>query len=210
MKRYSAVRIFSAALEKGDVGVFVGKDICKEAFAYDRPGNFYLSRHENMLSLGLGMAMCSDRRVFLFCDDAYFLRNMSEAAHIAISKCDNIYIVVMVNGIYTEVGNHPTIFNSLMSPHGFLFNLGFIVHDYKRHFKNMRNPTKEINAIWQKTRGPLVVLLEVDKGVKKLPEDFPAEKRSIDSIMAFIQNEEIPSYNYVPPVTHEKAFDKEE
>ena len=210
MKRYSAIRIFNKAMEEGDIGMFIGEAVCKEAFAYDRPGNLYLSKHENLLSVGLGMAMCSKRKIFMFCDDEYFLRNISEAAHIAVSKCENVYLVVLISGVYTDVTKAPTIYDSIMSLHGILFNMGFIVHDYKRQFRNTRNPIREINLIWNRIRGPLAVLLEVDKGTKNLPADYLSEKKSLLRTKEFIVSNEALAHNYEPPISLEEAFGREE
>jgi hypothetical protein len=200
MKRYSVVRILNGAMEKGDVGIFIGSDICSEAFAYHREGNLYLPYDEGIFSLGLGMAMNTLRRVFIFCDDAYFLKNMGEVLHIAASRCRNIYIVVLVSGTYSGNAKHPTIFKSIHSPVGMLFNMGFMVHDYKRHFKNSRNPVKEIRSIWQKAIGPLAVIIEIENSTKVFPDDYPTEEKSLADIMSFIQNKETIAYNYIPPV----------
>ncbi len=209
MRRYSAIRIFNGAMEEGDVGIFIGDSICKEAFVYDRPGNLYLPAREHMISLGLGMAMCTDRRVFIFCDDSYFVRNISEAAHIATSKCENIYSVILVSGIYADVGPHPTIFNSLMAPRAMLYNMGLKVHNYARHFKNTRNPIKDIRAIWSRARGPLIATLDVDRGTKDFNDNYPDEIDSLNDIIEFISNKDIPSYNFVPPISFLEEFTEE-
>jgi hypothetical protein len=209
MKRYSVIRVLNGAMEKGDVGIFIGDDICREAFANSREGNLYLPNDEGVFSLGLGIAMSTSKRIFIFCDDAYFLRNMGEVLHIAASKCRNVYIVVLVSGVYYGNAKHPTIFKSIHSPIGMLFNMGFIVHDYKRHFKNSRNPVKEIRAIWQRSKGPLAVIIEVENSTKIFPDNYPAEEKSLSDVMNFIQNKDIPSYNYTPPISIE-GFGEEE
>ncbi len=209
MKRYSVTRILNGALEKGDVGIFAGDDVCKEAFAYHREGNLYLPDDEGVFSLGLGLAMNTLRRVFIFCDDAYFLRNMGEILHIAASKCRNIFVVILVSGVYSGSAKHPTIFKSIHSPIGMLFNMGFMVHDYKRHFKNSRNPIKEIRAIWQKVRGPLAVVIEVEYSTKCFSEDYPTEEKSLADIICFIQDKKTPAYNYIPPTSIEDFGEEE-
>lgn len=209
MKRYSVVRILNGAMEKGDIGIFIGDDICKEAFASPREGNLYLPHDEGIFSLGLGMAMNTLRRIFIFCDDAYFLRNMGEVLHIAASKCRNIYIVILVSGTYSGSAKHPTIFKSIHSPVGMLFNMGFMVHDYKRHFKNSRNPVKEIRAIWQKSRGPLAVIVEVENSTKMFPNNYPTEEKSLADITDFIQNKNMSAYSYTPPVSTEDFGEEE-
>jgi hypothetical protein len=90
-----------------------------------------------------------------------------------------------------------------------LFNMGFVVHDYKRHFKNSRNPVKEIRAIWQKSKGPLAVVVEVEGSSKVFLDNYILEEKSLSDIMNFIQNKEIISYSYSPPVFIE-AFEEKE
>jgi thiamine pyrophosphate-dependent acetolactate synthase large subunit-like protein len=209
MKRYSVIRILNGALEKGDVGIFIGDDVCRETFPYHREGNLYLPYDEGTFSVGLGIAMNTLKRVFIFCDDAYFLKNMGEVLHIAASKCRNIFIIVLVSGVYSGSAKHPTIFKSIHSPIGMLFNMGFVVHDYKRHFKNSRNPVKEIRAIWQKSKGPLAVVVEVEGSSKVFLDNYILEEKSLSDIMNFIQNKEIISYSYSPPVFIE-AFEEKE
>lgn len=209
MKRHMVVKVLSKAMHIGDVGIFVGNGICKEAYNYHRPGNLYLQEYEGALGLALGMAMNTERRVFVFCDDEYLLRNFNEIIHIGVSKCTNIFIIMLVSGIHTNFGKHPTIFNSIMAPQAVLFNLGFIVHNYKRHFSNMRSPIKEINAIWNKVRGPLAVVIEVEISTKAIQTDVPTEKESLEEIKKFINDENFPPYNYVLPEGVKNLFGEE-
>lgn len=210
MKRNSVIRILSKAMEEGDVGIFIGKGVCGEAFLYDRKGNLYVSETDNILSLGLGIAMCSKRRVFIFCEDSYFLNNLADASHIAVSKCNNIFIVLLVTGIYTDIGNHPTIFNSLSAPKAMLYNMGFIIHNYTRQFKNSRNPIKEINAIWSRAKGPLVATVEVDRGGKKVFLPAGKEIDSMKTISHFIKDLNVEVHDYTPPISIENLLAGEE
>ena len=199
MKRYSAIRVFVKSLEPGDIGIFIGDGLCKEAFVYERPGNLYLPSYDNMISLSLGMAMCTNKRVFIFCDDNYLIKNMSEIAQIAVSKCSNIYLIVLVSGYYMDIGKFPTIYNSITAPQNVMFNMGFIVHNYTRHFKNIKNTEKEINAIWRKAKGPLAGVVNLDFGLKKIESDYPSLQDSLRNLVEFIKNEEIPAYSYALP-----------
>jgi hypothetical protein len=199
MKRYSVIRILSQALEKSDIGIFIGREISKEAAALNRDGNLYIMDHEQVFSMGLGIAMNTTKRVFIFCDDAYFLKSASEILQIAVSKCKNIFVVVLVSGFYCDNMKFPTIFKSIHSPVGMLFNIGFMIHDYKKHFKNSRNPTKEIKSIWQKVKGPLTVLIDVEIGGKVFLNNDNIEQKSIALISDFIKDNNIVGYNYTPP-----------
>jgi len=194
MKRYSAVRILIQALSEEDVAIFIGESLSAEAFLYDRPGNVYLCDYNDCISLGLGIAMCSDKNVFIFCEDSYFIRNISESLQIGVSRCKNIFLVILISGYYLNIGKHPTITKSIMSLNGLLFNMGFMVHDYKRHFKNSKNPVKEIRAIWSKINGPMAVLLDVDSGVLKTSsESIIPYKDSLKNLSSFItRNQDSP------------------
>lgn len=200
MKRYSVIKVLTKAMEPGDIGIFIGDGVCRESFAYHREGNLYLPFNEWVFGLGLGIAMNTLRRVFIFCDDVYFLRNMGEVLHIAASKCKNIHIVVLVSGVYSGHAKHPTIYKNINSPIGMLFNMGFVVHDYKRHFKNSHNPTKEIRSIWRKISGPFAAVIEVERGNKALSSDYPTEEKSLADIKSFIQDESTSAYSYTPPL----------
>jgi hypothetical protein len=201
MKRHSTIRIFNQCMDEGDIGVFIGDGICRESYAYDRRGNLYMSDRDNIISLALGLAMCSNRRVFVFCDDSYVLRNLSELAHIAVSQCDSLYLVILVSGVYIDIGKHPNIFNSIMAPRSMFYNMGFLVHNYTKHFKNTKNPIKEIKAIWSRAKGPLVATVDVDLGLKNLKDDYPVEIDSLNDLSEFIQDESILAYNYESPIS---------
>jgi hypothetical protein len=144
MKRQNIVKLFSSYLKENDLAVFAGNNICKEAFLYDRKGNFYVEDETGIgLSLALGMAMCTDKRVFIFCDDYYFLKELSASVHIALSRCKNIFLVKTV-----------------------LFGMGFIINDYTKHFSNIQS-AKEVKNILKNLYGPIVIIIYVDLGEKK-------------------------------------------
>lgn len=189
MKRFSSIRLLIKALNGDDLAIFIGKGICKEAFVYDRLGNIYLDSYDNMFSVALGMAMHTEKRIFVFCDDEYFLRNLSELSHIAISGCGNVYLLMLVSGYYLDVGNFPTIYDSLNSVQGVLFNMGFFVHNYTRHFQNMRDPSRELNSIWEKTRSASVGIIKVDKGLKKI-DKIPNFSKSVNDLTEFLNKGE--------------------
>jgi hypothetical protein len=200
MKRHGMVKLFNTTMDNGDIGIFIGDSLCKEAYSCHRPGNLYLSSYDDVFSLGLGIAMNNDRRVFIFCDDTYLLKNMTDVFHIGVSKCKNIFIVIFISGTYSESIKNPTIFKSVRSIIGVLFNIGFSVHDYKLHFKNIRNPVKEIKSAWKNIIGPLIVVAEPENGIKLFSDFFPAEKESLLNIIDFIHDKKTIAYSYNSPV----------
>ena len=165
MKRFTAVKGFLDALKEDDIAVFSNDDMNREAFQYDREGNFYMSNDGLASSLSLGMAMATKKRVFMFCDDSEFLREYGVAAQMAVSKCNNIVFVVFDSGYYQDSGS-PTIFRELYSPKGALFSLGITTHELTHYFKT-KKMLKELKNVVRGLKGPLCVLLKVDKGLKK-------------------------------------------
>ena len=121
MKRYTALRILSSCLEDNDVAFFSGTGVCEEAFKYHRPGNFYLNEASSPAAVATGAANGTNKRVFVFCEDYKFLEDLSTAGQMAVSKCKNIFYVILVSG--QHIPNMPTIFDSLIAPKGMLFNM---------------------------------------------------------------------------------------
>ena len=200
MKRTIALKTLIASLKDGDMGLFIGDAICNEAKEYDRPGNVYLSsKYDNLISLGLGLAMGTNRRIFMFCEDSYLLRNISEAAHLSVSKCKNVFLVLLISGVYSDFGTYPNIFDNFANPSGIFFNMGLLVHNYTKHFKISKNPVKVIRQTWCNIRGPLTILIRVDPVMSTNTQQNIDTSDSIFKLKEFI-NSSIPAYNYTPPV----------
>jgi len=203
MRRYTGVRILTQAILDCDLAVYIGKDVCKEAYRYrQHDSNLYFSdEEEGLISFALGMAIGTDKRIFIFCEDQYFIRNMSEFMQAGVSKCKNFVVVLLVSGSYTNVPNTPLIFDEVNSQHGILYNMGFMVHNYSNFFKQYRNPIKHIREFWARIRGPLAILLFTDNRKK----DFQDIELSKDMIATkeFIRNKDISGYSYVPPFSIE-------
>lgn len=205
MRRYTGVRILTQCLLDSDIGIFIGRDICKEAKTYigEHAALFFEDTEDYLISFALGITMSTDKRVFVFCEDQYFIRNMSEIMHAGVSKCRNFYMVLFINGSYTVFDNTPTIFDSVNSQHGIFYNMCFLVHDYTKHFKNSRNPIKEIREIWDRARGPLAILLKTSKGIKEFPEPSMSLRDDLDDTREFIMNKNIEAHSFVPPFSLE-------
>jgi len=186
MKRYTALRILSSCLEDNDVALFSGKGVCAEAFKYHRPGNFYLNEVKSPAAVAIGLANGTDKRVFIFCEDYKLLEDLSAAGQMAVSKCNNIFYIVLVSGQYTS--NMPTIFNSLIAPKGMLFNMGFIVHNYDSQF-NITKSAKEIKAIWSTAKGPLAAFVSVAGS----SETFNAVENDVTKFSEFVKDVSIGS-----------------
>lgn len=174
MKRFTAVKGFLEALKEDDIAIFSNDEMNKEAFQYDRDGNFYMSNEGLAPSLALGMSMATKKRVFMFCDDGEFLREYGVATQMAVSKCNNIIFVVFNSGYYQDVSS-PTIFRELYSPKGALFSLGITTHELTHYFKT-KKVLKELKNVVGGLKGPLCVMLEVERGIKKGLNDLNISK----------------------------------
>jgi len=166
MKRYTLLRNFIKLLHTNDICIFSGEEMCKEAYQYDRPGNFYIKDFFGLsLSFALGVAVGTDKRVFVFVGEGDILREMSAVTQLAVSYCKNLFLVVLDNGCYQSEGKHPNIFNSIVSKKGFFYNFGFLVQDYVKHFTNRE--FKQLRNILNNLIGPVCIYMEIDNGVKR-------------------------------------------
>lgn len=205
MKRFTGVRVLTQALLDCDVAVFIGEDICKEAFPYANKSSslFFSDEQDYLISMALGMAMCTNKRVFVFCEDQYIVRSLSEFINVGVSKCRNIFIVLFINDRYTVINGAPTAFGSVNSQNGVFYNLSFLVHNYTRYFEQTKNPLKEIKAIWDRAKGPLIILLKTEKGTKILPEIGFSSKEDLLELQKFFVDDTIQGHNFVPPISLE-------
>lgn len=167
LKRNIVIKKILSILKNNDVAIFSGKDICEEAFMYDRPGNFYLQGSPGFASsLALGMALCNNKRIFVFCEDWDFLKEMSAAAQIGVSRAENIFYIILNSGRYQFSGGQPNIFSGITAPKWFFSGLGFITNDFTHYLKN-KTTMRELEKHVERIRGPLVVLMKVEGGTDK-------------------------------------------
>lgn len=200
MKRYRAIRDFLTCLNSNDVAIFSGKEASKEAYMYDREGNLYvLDSPGTASSLGLGVAMSTNKRVFVFVGDGEFLMEIGSAAQMAASRCLNLTYIVLDNGVYQSAGGQPTIFREVGSVKGLLFGLGFTVFDLTPYFKDKKSITK-MSKIVDKLKGPTAIIIKVDRGENKKVKNIETDKIVIrDRISGFIRNLELGTSLFVPP-----------
>jgi hypothetical protein len=199
MKRYSVIKNFTNLLKDNDIVIFSGKNMCKEAYQYDKPGYFYIDDTFGMsVSFALGVAMSTDKRVFVFVGEGDLLRELAVLGQVAVSKCKNMFVIVLDNGVYQSAGNHPNIFDSFMSKKGFIYNLGCLVHDFTFHFNDKY--FVEVQSAVDRIRGPMIILIDVDKSVKKGTSNYklvPIKQKN--KFTKFVQNKELGTELFTPP-----------
>lgn len=196
MKDDIALKHFISYLKENDVIIFAGEGMCNKCRSYEGKGRVFLMDKKGLgLGLALGVAMTTKKRVFLFCEDHYFIRSLSSVSHMAVSKCTNLFVVLFVNNTYSFVGDYPTIFSSLSAPKSMLFYMGFITHDYTKHFRTVAE-SKGLKRTLPSIKGPLVITIrmessEVEKDLK-LKNDF-------NSFREFVMDEQIGTSMHEPP-----------
>ena len=170
MRRYTMLKHFMAALKDNDIAIFTGPTMCKEAYQYDRPTNLYIDdAHGFGLSVALGLAMGTDKRVFVFVGEGDLLRQTSVLIQMKASLCPNIFMVLVDNKAYQDGCKLPNIMEAVRSKRALMFNLGLVVFDFTIYFA--RKEFKIMDQFMRSIRGPMAILVDVDLGIKKnLPE----------------------------------------
>lgn len=166
MKRHTAIRVCLQALTKEDLAIVIGEDLCKEAKAYDKGNTLYLEDIDYMISFSLGIAMSVSKKVFVICEEGYFIRNLSELMQAAASKLKNLYLILLCSGEYSVFNNAPTPFDSVNSKQAVFYNMGFLVHNYTKQF-DLPNTAKELSRIFGRVKPPMVGFIKLDVGTKK-------------------------------------------
>jgi hypothetical protein len=200
-KRNFVIKRFMSILKDNDLAIFSGKELCEEAFVYDRPGNFYIENVDGIApSVALGMAMCNDKRIFVFCEDWDFLREVGSAAQMGVSRVENIFYVLLSSGRYTFSGNQPNIFAGITAPKWVFSGLGFITNDFTHYMKN-KSTMKELATYVERIRGPLVILMKtkdiVDKKEMKKVKYSP--EKLAERIKKFVGDSNLGTSLYKPP-----------
>lgn len=109
MRRYEALRALLAALDPEDLAVFSTGLIGREAFhAGDRPTSFYMMGSMGLASsLGLGLALSTDRRVVVVEGDGSALMDLGSLAMVAAERPRRFTHVVLDNASYESTGGQP-------------------------------------------------------------------------------------------------------
>ncbi len=107
--RYEALKVIAPFL-KGNVVVSNIGIPSKELYNLLPQGsNFYMLGSMGMASpIGLGVALCTKRKVFVIDGDGSILMNPGTLATIALMDPQNLTILAIDNGAYGSTGNQPT------------------------------------------------------------------------------------------------------
>ncbi len=112
LTRYQAIEILSGEIQDKIVISNIGIP-SKELFdILDQPSNFYMLGSFGMASaIGLGVALCTEKDVFVIDGDASLLTNPNILGTISQvgERCQNLTILLMDNGTCGSTGNQLTI-----------------------------------------------------------------------------------------------------
>ena len=191
MKRHSVIRLFNTVLlDDYDIAIYTGSEMCKEAYAYDRPGNFYLKDNFGLaVSLAVGLAMSTTKKVFVFTGEGDFIRELASGIQAAASKCRNLNIIILNNKVYSAAGELPNLFKNMNSTRAMISSFGMFVHDYTDYFNDKTH--KQLISFLDEFKGPLTIFIDVEVGLKRGLSDLDLNEDKLSTrLMYFIKMEE--------------------
>jgi hypothetical protein len=160
MKIKKVLDTFADCIEEDAVIIIAGKFLCGVPNKFNDQSVLYLPEFSSALSVAIGSANATDKRVVLFCEDELLTKDFGSIIQAAASKCDNLYYVVLLNEKRRDSMTY-SVAAALNSLKGAVFHLGFTVHNYTPHFEQ-GIAKKEIRVIWQKVYGPFMAFVDVD------------------------------------------------
>jgi thiamine pyrophosphate-dependent acetolactate synthase large subunit-like protein len=170
MNSLDVLRILLPKLEKADIALFTTGFICRHAFSFnDRKANFYMTGSMGLVSsVGLGIALNSARRVFIFDGDGSVLMDMGSLAMIAAESPGNLFHIVLDNEVYESTGRQPSISKRI--------NLSRVAQacGYKKiyNFRDSVKLSESIGGIMSQ-KGPVFIMLKLyssspEKGMRRV------------------------------------------
>jgi len=161
--RTTGLKEITKRISRNDISIFIGDALCEEAYLNDRDNNFYIySNYSIGLSFALGIALSTDKRVFVFSSDNLFLSDVSTSLQMAVSGCKNLFYVLFNSDVHLKAGGHPNIFSSLSHPQGMFFRMGFTSFVFD-HFFSTVGGLKEMGEVMSTLIGPVVIFVSVSK-----------------------------------------------
>ena len=204
MKRDVMLKKFCSFLTDADIVVFGSKDLSKEAFEVYKPGHLYITDSFGLaVSVGLGIAMCTDKRVFVFTGEGDILRDFGIILQMAASKCQNIFLIIFNNGVYQNAGGFPNIFNKMISQMSVLFSLGCRTFNLTQDLE--KKETHDTKHFISRATGPLAMVLNIDKS-KNIYTDTKV-KNNIEEFKELLRDKEKKSSLYNPFAIMEELGD---
>jgi hypothetical protein len=204
MKRDVMLKKFCSFLTDTDIVIFGSKDLSKEASEVYKPGHLYITDNFSLAaSVGLGIAMCTDKRVFVFVGEGELIRDFGIVLQMAASKCQNMFLIIFNNGVYQNAGGFPSVFNCMVSNSGAFFNLGCRSFNLTRDFE--RKEYRNTKHFIVRATGPITMILDVDKS-KNIYADTKVNNR-LEEFKELLRDENKKSSLYNPFAIMEELGD---
>lgn len=159
MKISSAIKLILNKCGNNEICFFTNGFISRLGFSVqDRIQNFYMIGSMGLVSsVGLGAALSSPKKVFIFDGDGSLLMNMGAMGVIGYEKPPNLIHLVFDNKTYASTGNQPTISGKI--------DLSKIAQacGYRKvfNFKNISQLRRKVDNIFTH-KGPTFVRLDID------------------------------------------------
>lgn len=161
---YTKTMTFLQELLKDDIVIYVGKDIINIISEETRNafGTLLVEDVElDFISVATGIAANTEKRIVLVCDDNYLLKHYSSLIQATVSRCNNLFFMLIVTKNYTYDMQQTNLFDSVSSVKGSVFALGFLTHIHTRFFKN-KVMFKKLKQMYSNFVGPAVGIIEVN------------------------------------------------
>lgn len=169
MKMDESITIILNYLTEEEIALFTTGMISREAFAIkDREANFYMLGSMGLVSsVGLGIALNTDKKVFIFDGDGSILMDMGTMANIGFQCPSNLIHLVFDNEAYQSTGGQPTVsktvqLDKIAKGSGYVHSVKVnTIEELKMALGNTMN-----------TKGPHFILIKVlekmDEGVERV------------------------------------------
>lgn len=174
MKREVLLKLFTGLFKSNDAIIVAGSSFCKELSTFVNIPNFMFVEDEDGVAaaMALGVALGTPKRVFFLCEDYYALKCLDTLSNLAVSRCSNLFVIVFATKVYPDLEFCPTIYGSLSSLKGMLFNMGFKAYGYTGHFTNVQQSKTTMKNILKNLKGPAVGIIELSPRAKPVSANF--------------------------------------
>lgn len=155
MKRCMAIKIISSYVDRTSVCIYTTGMISREAYDIkDRKANLYMIGSMGLVSsVGLGIALNTKRRVFVFDGDGSILMDMGTLATIGAQAPENFVHIVLDNESYESTGGQPTSSHAVKL-HKVARACGYRYAAIIRDEPGLRRAMKQLDA----RKGPCLIL----------------------------------------------------
>ncbi len=178
---------------ENDVVFCIGRALCDEAPDLNEGTIFVTDPYLDILSVALGVAMTTDKRVLIILEDQYLLSHFNALLQISVSRCNNLYLFVATSTLYTHEVAQTNLFNSIASVSGTLVSAGILVHEYTKYFETKKS-LKILKIIHSKTVGPTVGFVAIINNRLYGTHNDKRNLKELNTFSTFIQDKSLKTF----------------